>query len=138
MNSFLFFSGIFILLLSFTIVDCICSFHQFQGFSSLFLQVFLFHHCLLLLFFGCFHFPTLRRFFTLHSFSTFATVPQGLRILEKFFALRRFLLYTLFRHLAQPAFIRQDFQLRFETQTRTICSIESHSVQQNVSVVRFY
>ena len=45
----LLFSGVFI-------VDSICSFDQLKSFSSLLLQVFLFHQWFLLLFFGYFHF----------------------------------------------------------------------------------
>ena len=84
------------------------------GFSSLFLQVFLFHLWFLLLFFGCSHFTNFfyhdcffvrylflccctggatdlrelffysQMFFTLHTFPIFATVPRVLRIWESF------------------------------------------------------
>ena len=68
---------------------------------------------------------------------------------ELFFPLRRFLPYTLSRHFAQPALIKaflgassswrlQGLPLRFETQTRSICLIESESVQQKLLVDRLY
>ena len=68
---------------------------------------------------------------------------------ELFFPLRRFLPYTLSRHLAQPALIKaflgassswrlQGLPLRFETQTRSICLAESESVQQKLLVDRLY
>ena len=149
-----------------------------SGFSSLFLQLFIFHQPFLLLFFRCFHFTNC--FFTVIVFCQAlrfsVAVPQVLRISESFFTsfltlhflphfpqyreyygnerafftLRNYLPYNPSYNLAQPAIIKaslgpavlhwslQDLPLRFETQIRPICLLESNSTQQKLSVGRFY
>ena len=72
-------------------------------------------------------------FFTLHSFPTFATVPQVLRISESFLYSQAFLTLRSFPtfgtnclELKVLPWRLQGLPMRFEIQTRPICLFESH------------
>ena len=126
-----------------------CWLHLFT--SSLFLQVFSFHHWFYYCFWSVFISPT---FFTVTVFCQVlcfcVVLLRVLWIWESFFYSPHFLLHTPFWHLAQPAFIKaslepavqpwmlQGLSLKFKTQNQPICLFESHSILQKVLVGRFY
>ena len=116
---------------------------------SPFSGVFIFHLSRVFWFFtflGCFHFSS----FSGISFFNFlrcfcVAAPPVLRIWESIFYSQVLLPDTPSRHLEQPAFFSripwepavlpwslQDLSLMFETQTRSICLFESHSVHQKL------
>ena len=94
-----------------------------------------------------------RTFFTVTVFCYFVFVllyRKHFGFESVFFNLKRFLPDILSQHLAQLAFIKaslgpvvepwslQGLPMRFETQSRSICLLKSHSVQQKVLADRFY
>ena len=100
---------------------------------------------ILLLFFECFHFTNFlyRECFLSRTSFLCCGTRECYGFERAFFTLRFFLSYTLSRHLAQPAFIKASLeQASPPTEVRNtdlpISLFESHSVQQNVLVGRFY
>ena len=107
-----------------------------QGFSFFnFFRCFIFHLSRVFsvfIFLGCFHFPPFSGVFIFHLSQVFHFSP-----FSGVFAFLYCACYGFERALFLPWWL-QGLSLRFETQTRSICLFESHSVQQKVSVGRFY